>query len=192
MKHIQAFLASTTPHNAHLYLAARQQLIDIGYVAILHLTEIMLHGNEQAAWKAIRLLAALSDKRLIPAYLQALNSPYSLIRQASANVLGEMGDPGVVPALLDHLIGDSAMVQVAIIQALGDLKDLRAVDPLLGLLAQTPSTEVQHCIIKVLGYLGDSRAASVLPAFFESPDRHVRSRAREVYQQLTSPHEEEH
>ena len=75
-------------------------------------------------------------------------------------------------------------MQVWVVESLSKLEAREAVRPCLVLLSQTESPEVQQSIIKAPGYLGD---ASVVPSqipFFDSPDRHVRSRAHEVYEQL--------
>jgi len=191
MDHVQTFLIHPGPTECHTYLTARQQTLDAGDAGIRRLTEIMLNGPERQSWRAARLLNTFPDRRVIPAFLRALESPYPLTRQAAVSALADFRDCSVVPALLERLPEETEMIQLLIVDCLGKLDDARAVASLQALLAETRSSPIQLGIIDAFGRLGDTTVASLLPAFFESEDPHVRKRSRAVYQQLTAASREE-
>lgn len=184
MTDVNTLLEKLNSDNASEYVQACQNLLEMGKIATLALTEVMLNCSDREGWRAARLLAESKDPTTIPAFILALRSPHVLIRQLAVQALEELGRVEVVPYLIERLGQNDIMLQIRIAEALGALRDTRAVRPLLSLLEKTESAAFQHCIIRALGRIGDPAAAKVLPRFFCSSDHHVRSRASEVYQQL--------
>jgi HEAT repeat protein len=182
---LDSLLEKLKSDNLTDYLKASAELLIMGQAAMLALIEIMLTHHDRQGWRAARLLAEIADPSTTPAFVQALRSSNPLIRQTAAQALGSQGTKDTVPILLDHLDDEDCVMQIWIVEALGDLGDETAVTPLLTLLVKTDSTVIQYGVIKALGRIGDPRATPALPHFFNSQDRHVRSRSREVYEQLT-------
>jgi HEAT repeat protein len=167
-----------------VYLGTRSHLLSLGSAAVPHLIETMLTQHGRLGWRAAVVLSDVKDAASTPAFVQALKSPNVLTRQAAAQALGQQGDKGVIPDLLARLDDSDYLVQVWVIESLSKLGASEAVGPCLALLQRTESTTLQQTIIKALGRLGNASVAEALMPFFYSPDRHVRSRAREVYEQL--------
>jgi HEAT repeat protein len=185
MKNINTFLFDGKGRDDTLYADAQRELQAMGRTAITYLIEIMHYESEHASWRAARLLSETNDPALVPTFIKALKSPSLLIRQTAASFLGKTGSEATVPSLIARLTVETGIVQATIIEALGKLQDKRALEPLLILLRETSSGYVQQCIIKVLGQFGEPRIAAALIPFVNSTDHHVRSRARETYEQLT-------
>ncbi len=167
------------------YLAAKDELVRQQQIALPALVRLMLNQSDRQGWRAAALVASMKDISTLSAFVQALYSPNSLIRQTAAQVLGELGNEAVIPHLLNRLYDESTLVRIWAVEAMGNLRSVRAVNPLIDLLAEADSYELQHSIIKAFGKIGDARAADSIVPFFESPDHHVCKRAHEVYKQLS-------
>lgn len=169
------------------YLAAREALLTQRETALPVLVEFMLKRTDRLGWRAASLVAVFKDADTIPAFVEALNSPNALIRQIAAQILGDSGDASVAAPLLDHLHDENLGVRTWVVESLGNLHAREAVQPLCVLLGDTDAPELQQSIIKALGRIGDTNAADCLVPFLNSPNHHVRSRARDIHRQLTNP-----
>ena len=167
------------------YLEAREALLEQGQAALPILVDLMLRQTDRQGWRAASLLAAMKEAATVPAFVQALKSPNPLIRQIAAQMLGDSGDEGVVLDLLASLSDPNPGVQTWVVESLGKLRARSAVKPLCAIISATDSTELQQSIIKALGRIGDPEAAGCLLPFMNSPNHHVRTRACEIYPQLT-------
>jgi HEAT repeat protein len=186
MKDIETFLRGGNSRESLEYGAARRSLQEVGEAGIEYLLTIIQGTDESQAWRAIRLIGGIKAVYGPSPFLRALNSSHISVRQMAIQTLGEIGDAEVVPHLLAQLQDESGIVEIAIVDALGELRDRRSVEPLLLLLHQTKSTAVQHSVIRAFGMIGDPTVAVSLLPYFNSPDQHVCSKAREIYFDLTS------
>ena len=188
---ITTLISDLGARNTETYYAARDQLRVLGTAAIPALVKTMLAGNDILSWRAAALLAEIKVSALLDHFVQALESPSPMVRQITAQVIGEHGDKRCIPQLLNHLHDNSCLVQMWVVEALGVLGDGTIVEPLLDLLQQTDSHSIQLSVIKALGQIGDANAAEGLRPFFHSDEHHVRSRARRVYNQLLGSSQED-
>jgi len=192
MRTLTRLLADLNSDDMARYLAAKDQLVKRGQMAISALINMMLTKTEREGWRAANVLAAMTDVNTTSAFVVALKSRNPLVRQTAAQVLGEQEDKAVVPNLLDCLNDDNYIVQMWAVESLGNLGDKRAVESLATLLMQTDSPLIQHTTIKALGRIGDTVVAPLLVQFFNSTDPYVPVSAHEVYLELTDAGEEAH
>jgi HEAT repeat protein len=181
MKVLMEALNSNDPRK---HMAARDALLLMRREAVPVLVEAMMYRTDRMGWRAAVVLTEMRDPETKSAFVAALDSPNPIIRQVAAQVLGKFHDTTLVPDLLGHLSDEVSTTQMWIIESLGELADSRALMPLVELLAQTSSETIQQSIIRALGRIGDAKSAPYLLPFLNAENRHVRSRAREVYEQL--------
>ncbi|MEO8392429.1 MAG: HEAT repeat domain-containing protein [Chloroflexota bacterium] len=167
-------------------IAAKEKFLEHPRMALPVLVELMLTQPGRQGWRAALLVAAMKDASTIPSFVLALKSPNALIRQTAAQMLGELGDESIVPHLLASLSDDSLGVQMWTIEALGNLHTQQAIQPLCRLITQTDVPEIQHTIIRAFGRIGDPTVTVYLVPFLNSANHHVRSRAQDVYRQLSN------
>lgn len=181
---VKALLQDLGDRDTNTYYAARDQIRALGIDAVPALVQVMLSGKDIVSWRAAALLTEIKVSLVLDYFVQALESPNTIVRQIAAQAIGEHGDKRLVPHLLKHLDDRSCIVQMWIVEALGELGDSEVVQPLLDLLHKTDSTSIQLSVIKALGQIGDVRAAKAFIPFLQSDNPHVRSRAERVYRQL--------
>jgi HEAT repeat protein len=184
MSDVMLLLDQLDSDDIAIYLKARMALIQMGSVIMPRLAETMLTRPDRLGWRVALVLAEMADEAVIPAFIQALQSPSSLVRQAAAQGLGQYQDRRVIATLINALSDPDPMVQTWVVESLSKLEARAAAKPLLALLQRTDSTALQAVIISALGRMGDASAAAALTPFLNSTDRHVRSRAHEVYEQF--------
>lgn len=86
-------------------------------------------------------------------------------KPASTNRPVQFGDaksPANVTELIDALNSENGNVRRLAASALGKIRDVRAVVPLIELLAHERKPQVRQYIVKALGSIGDRRAAGIL------------------------------
>jgi len=134
------------------------------------LSDGLAKGEDGSRAAAARLLAWLADAPgAIHALRQALHDPATRSAALAALTIAP------VPAAGDALVAElSDSPSVDLIDAVGERREAGAVGPLLPVAAAGPS-ERRAAAARVLGYLGDARAARVLSEGARSPDGAVRS-----------------
>jgi HEAT repeat protein len=190
MADVSVLLRDLNSKDSIKYLAARKQLLAMGKASIPALIDAMINWNDRLCWRAAGVLAEMRDPSLKEVFVTALDSRNPIVRQVAAQAIGAFHDPALSPHLLTHLHDEFSLAQMWIIESLGELRERNAVEPLLSLLTETDSDTIQQSIIRALGRIGDPSAAPPLQQFFNAESRHVRLRAREVYEQLLGADQE--
>jgi HEAT repeat protein len=116
-----------------------------------------------------------------------VDEPSMATRHAAVRALGKSRDARAVPSLIRVLVTDTSVdgeIRVAAVANLAAIGDRRAVEPLLGALAD-PADIVRDAAAAALGDLGDDRAIEPLIPCFADRAFFVRSTASRALTRLT-------
>ena len=165
-----------------------------------------MKGNIQVAFIVLMISLAffggctLNDTEK---YIEKLKSENITVQSEALLYFGEAKERNVVPLIIELLKPDNAKeVRLKAVEALGKIDDSRAVEPLIGVLADSDKDirkavvealgkvkdpeavdplisvlndeDVQLAAIWALGNIGDKRAVPVLTGLLSSPDKYVR------------------
>lgn len=126
-------------------------------------------------------LAAYKVRKAVPIICRILIDPdAAMIREDTAEILGEMNDPSSVPFIIQILSSTDVGIKAKAAESLGMLKDRRAIKPLLNLLNDSSET-VRECTIKALGMLEAKEVSShLIDVLKNDEDPYVRMAAAKV------------
>lgn len=184
MTSIDQLMHSLDSLDYELRTQAKHQLISLGNRAIDTLIAAIRLGQGRRAWVAAQVLAAMNDERVVPALIEALDSPNPLVRLAAAEVLGDLQDQRAVPALVHALHDSPVTVQVWAATSLGKLRDASAVEALIEALPGALSPSLRLAMIRALQSLGDPTAIPAIERHLDDADDHVRTRSRKAIRTL--------
>ena len=133
-------------------------------------------GDGRLRCIAIKALGDMKADGVVEALIQCLKDPDPDVRCDAATSLGFIGDRKAVAPLIDLLNDEEGPVRICSVQSLGLLGDPAAVEPLInvirsgkdifydlgGDMAGNYRWEIEEKAVKVLGTIGDSRAAGPL------------------------------
>jgi len=113
---------------------AAEALSKIGAPAVAALIGSLRHDDDDVRWKAAIALGEIGDPRAIEPLIILLCDEDRFVKSHAALALGAMGEPAVNPLLRVLREGDGNLRWGAAI-ALGKIRDPRAIEPLIGALA---------------------------------------------------------
>ncbi len=124
---------------------------------------------------AIKSLARLNDKRVIPSLIKAFEDPAS--RSIIIRAFASMKDTRAVPVLVHYIKKGDYRFQFEAIQALGQIGDPTALDALSDLLNHRNSV---HIAIQAIGEINSDRALNILISTLDHPDDNYSGMAVQV------------
>ncbi len=98
----------------------------------------------------------------IPSLISLLSDPNPVIREFSADALGDMKADTAAGYIIQLLNDDNARVRNSAIYSLGKMKTEKAIEPLIGKLNESPGPGMRSFIYQALGGIGSKRAITVL------------------------------
>jgi HEAT repeat protein len=113
---------------------AAEALSKIGAPAVSALIGALRHHDDDVRWKASIALGEIGDPRAIDPLISLLCDEDRFVKSHAALALGAIGEPAVNPLLRALREGDGNLRWGAAI-ALGKIRDPRAIEPLIGALA---------------------------------------------------------
>jgi HEAT repeat protein len=118
-------------------------------------------------------IGRLKDAGDIPVLIHLLNNTDPSVRWRAAEALGTCGE-NAVPQLLAALQSRPVSLRLGVIEALGAIRDLRAVSPLLVVIAHDESLEVRWAAVLALGEIGSPDAIPFVVPLLRDPNRYLR------------------
>jgi HEAT repeat protein len=94
--------------------------------------------------------------------LNLLSDPNPVIREFSANMLGDMNAQRAVEPLIQLMNDDNFRVRNSAIISLGKIKDEKALEPLIQQLDESAGPGLRNFIYSALGGIGSDKAADIL------------------------------
>jgi HEAT repeat protein len=137
----------------------------------MNIDELRVYLNRKTGIEREPIIAFLKTEPT-ESLIHYLTDENSLIRNYSAEVLGEMRNKGVVPSLIKHLETGDEELQDKIIEALGKIGDSRAFQPILNLFLNG-NLNFRGGI--AWGELGDKRAIPFLLKGLQSKNPFLRT-----------------
>ena len=180
---IEKLIDALDNEDVHLRQSARAQLRRLKSDAMEPLIKTVQSQIGLKCLGAASILAEIEDERLIAPLVSVLSSRNPLLGQIAARALLKYGDR-VVESLIDALPRCHYITQLHVVSSLEELGDIRAVEPLMGILANTNSAVLRYTVIQTLGVLGDRRAIALIKRFENDDDHHVRTRVEIALKRL--------
>lgn len=169
-------LISVLANDENAFLA-EDVLVKIGEPAVEALIAVLKHDDEDTLFHAARALKRIGDARAIgPLIRLHENTVSSRVRGQTGLGLGRFGDPHAIPSLVHELHYQNWIQEVQ--EGLAKIGSA-AVEPIISSLEEegkgTAYTSAIANHIRVLGMIGDARAAEALKAQ-TAPDKEDRLR----------------
>jgi hypothetical protein len=118
------------------------------------------HGLQ---WDAVRVLAALPDRRALQYFIDAVATPGSPAREAAAERLGDFAEPSVIPLLRDTLDDGEPGIAAAAAWSLAKLGDGPSGESIAALAEDVGRDwEDRTAFVRALGRLADASAEAAL------------------------------
>jgi HEAT repeat protein len=152
---------------------AADALIKIGRDAVEPLVQVLKTGDQEAQVHAINGLLLLNEPSSLQALIEALESPFAVVRRATASALWMLRDSNAVEPLIRHLLDDDIDVAAGVASTLGWIGDRRAVAPLL-LALENRNWRLRRAAAFALGDIGDEHALEAVRGHLFDPKPQVR------------------
>jgi len=98
----------------------------------------------------------------IPALINLLSDPNPVIREFSAETLGDMKADTAIEYIIKLLNDDNVRVRNSAIYSLGKMKSEKALEPLIQKLNESPGPGMRNFIYNALGGIGSEKAIDIL------------------------------
>ena len=130
-------------------------------------------------------LAAYEAQRAVPIICRILIDPdASMVREDTAEILGEMNDPSAVPFLIQILSSTEAGIRAKAVESLGMLKDRRAIQPLLKLLNDSFETVREYTVNALVRLEAKEASSKLITVLRDDDDLYVRIAAAKALGEL--------
>ena len=153
-----------------------QQLAAFGSEGVAPLLELMRNGPPNKQFSAVKALGRMSDPRIGPAMIEALQNKIAAVRFVALGALERLADPTAFTEVEKTLRDTDANVRGAAVEAAFRCGGPRAAAALVECLNDT-SWDVRKAAASALGLLGERSAVEVLCGLVYDPDRDVRESA---------------
>ena len=147
------------------------------------------HENPFIRARTAKLFGKIKVRKSVKFLIEKLEDSYTIVRDYSAEALGEIKDLRAVDPLIQALINDvNKDVRKSSAEALGEIKDLRAVDPLIQALINDVNKDVRKSSAEALGEIKDLRAVDpLIQALINDDDAGVKKSSAEVLGEIKDP-----
>ena len=119
--------------------------------------ELVKDKNEDIRRTAIEILNQTKDERAVDQLLEATQDKDWWVSERAVDALAEIGSKRAVPRLLEMLGKGSTRALPIVVRALGKLGDNRTIDPILGVMQNSPEKDVQVEAVHALARLADDK-----------------------------------